>query len=181
MHRRPRSVTLFTLLAVLAAAGPVSGQATPVDVSTRTEARRISVTWKEAPIRDVLLAFAMFSGKSIVPGSNVSGTVTADINDQPWDVALRTILAGRGLVAVENEYGIISVDSIENLSTRETIEPILTRSYRISFVTAAEVQATLAPLLSGRGSITVSPSSNTVIISDIARVHRVIAGLVGTP
>jgi len=129
----------------------------------------------------VLLAFAMFSGKSIVPGSSVSGTITADINDQPWDVALRAILSSRGLVAVENEYGIISIDSIENLSTLEAIEPILTRSYRLSFVTAAEVQATLTPLLSARGSITVSQTTNTVIVSDIARVHRAISGLVGTP
>ena len=42
------------------------------------EARRISVTWTEAPINDVLLAFAAFSGKSIVPGANVEGFVTAD-------------------------------------------------------------------------------------------------------
>lgn len=171
----------LAVVAFLAVAAPALGQTTPLAASAQTEARRMSVTWRDAPIHDVLLAFALFSGKSIVPASSISGTVTADINDQPWDVALRTILSSHGLVAVENEYGIISVDDIGNLNAEEAIEPILTRSYRISFVTAAEIQGALAPLLSERGSITVSPSTNTVVVSDIARVHRAIAGTIRIP
>ena len=61
----------------------------------------MSITWVDTPIQQVLLAFASYSGTSIVPGSNVTGNVTADINDQPWDVALETILEGQGLVARE--------------------------------------------------------------------------------
>ena len=79
----------------------------PVEVApaaqTQSQARRISVTWTQAPINDVLLAFAAFSGTSIVPGANVTGFVTADINDQPWDVALETILSGQGLDASEDD------------------------------------------------------------------------------
>ena len=78
------------------------------------------------PIRDVLLAFAEFSGHSIVAGEGVEGTVTADLTDQPWDVALEVILASQGLVASENEYGIIRVDNITDLNDREAIEPIET-------------------------------------------------------
>lgn len=143
--------------------------------------RRITVTWTAVPIRDVLLAFSAFSGKSIVASSSVSGTVTASISDKPWDVALGTILATQGLVAVENEYGIIRVDDMGTLDAREAIEPILTRSYRISFVTVQEIQAALTPLLSARGNISVSESTNSVIVSDIARVHRAIAGVVRRP
>jgi len=110
----------------------------------QSQARRISVTWTESPINDVLLAFAAFSGTSIVPGANVTGFVTADINDQPWDVALETILSGQGLVASEDEYGIIRVDNITDLNSREEIEPILTQSHRISFATAAEVQTAVS-------------------------------------
>jgi type IV pilus secretin PilQ/predicted competence protein len=143
----------------------------------QSQARRISVTWTQTPINDVLLAFAAFSGTSIVPGSNVTGFVTADINDQPWDVALETILSGQGLVATENEYGIIRVDNITDLNDREAIEPIETRSHRISFATAAEVQAAVQPLLTARGQVTVSAGTNTLIVSDIARVQNAIAAL----
>ena len=139
------------------------------------------MTWTETPIRDVLLAFAAYSGKSIVPGAGVTGFVTASIVDRPWDVALQSILAAHGLVGVENEYGIISVDDIANLNAREAIEPVVTRSYRISFVPASEIQAALSPLLSERGSISVSESTNTVIVTDIARVHRAIGGVLRAP
>jgi len=142
-----------------------------------SQARRISVTWTEAPINDVLLAFAAFSGTSIVPGSNVAGFVTADINDQPWDVALETILSGQGLVATENEYGIIRVDNITDLNDREAIEPIETVPHRISFGTAAEVQAAVQPLLTARGQATVNAGTNTLIVSDIRRVQDAIAAL----
>lgn len=141
------------------------------------EARRISVTWTEAPINDVLLAFAAFSGKSVVPGSNVTGFVTADINDQPWDIALQHILQGQGLTAEESSEGIIRVDNIADLNDREQIEQILTRPYRISYGTAAEANQAVTALLTPRGRATVSTGTNTLIVSDIARVQSAIAGL----
>jgi type II secretory pathway component GspD/PulD (secretin) len=64
------------------------------------------------------------------------------------------------------------------LNEREAIEPLLTRSYRLSFVEAEEIRAALEPLLSERGSISVSPSTNTLIVSDIERVHRSIGGVI---
>jgi type IV pilus assembly protein PilQ len=146
-------------------------------VATQQEARRISVTWTQAPINDVLLAFAAFSGQSIVPGSNVAGFVTADINDRPWDVALQTILSTQGLVAEEDESGIIRVDNIADLNDREAIEPIETQAHRIAFATAAELQASIQPLLTDRGNVTVGSGTNTLIVSDIRRVQNQIAGL----
>ena len=143
----------------------------------RSQARRMSVTWTEAPMNAVLRSFATFAGRSIVAGSNVTGFVTADINDQPWDIALRIILLTHGLVATENEYGIIRVDNIEDLNARESVEPVLTRSYRISFARASELQATIVGLLSARASVTIAESTNTLIVSDIARVQNAIGGL----
>jgi type IV pilus assembly protein PilQ len=124
-----------------------------------------------------LLAFAAFSGKSIVPGSNVTGFVTADINDRPWDVALETILSRHGLVATEDDYGIISVDNIADLNDREAIEPIETRAHRIAFATAAELQASIQPLLTERGNVTTGLGTNTLIVSDIRRVQDAVASL----
>jgi type IV pilus assembly protein PilQ len=150
--------------------------AAPVQAQT-SQARRMSITFVEQPISQVLLSFAAYSGVSIVPGSNVAGSVTADINDQPWDIALRTILAGQGLIAKEDEYGIIRVDNIADLNSREAIEPIETVPHRISYGTAAEVQAAVQPLLTERGQVTVSPGTNTLIVSDIRRVQDAIRGL----
>jgi len=162
-----------TSVLLLAVAQPLSAQAP----GPRSEMRRISVTWTEAPIDDVLSAFAAFSGASIVAGAGVDGFVTADINDQPWDVALEAVLATRGLVATENEHGIIRVENMVDLDARESVEPLLSRSYRISFSEASEIQAAVAPLLSPRGSASVMPGTNTLVVSDVARVQRAIAAL----
>ncbi len=126
---------------------------------------------------EVLRAFAAFSGASIVAGAGVGGFVTADINDQPWDVALASILATQRLLATENASGIIRVENMADVGSREVVEPVVTRSYRISFSRAAELQAAIAPLLSPRGSVSVVESTNTLVVSDIERVQRAVGAL----
>ena len=65
---------------------------------------RITVTWDSASIAEVMAGFAEFSGRSIVLGRNVQGvTVTAQIRDQPWDVALREILEANGFGAKDHD------------------------------------------------------------------------------
>ena len=143
----------------------------------QSEGRRISIQFTNTPIQDVLLSFAAFSGRSIVPGSNVNGLVTADIRNQPWDVALRAILSRHGLVAEEDDYGIIVVDNIGDLNDREAVEPIRTVAYRINYATASELQTAIQPLLSDRGSVTSGQGTNTLIVSDIDRVQNAVADL----
>jgi type IV pilus assembly protein PilQ len=143
----------------------------------RSTARRISITFTNSPMQDVLLAFASFSGKSIVPGSNVTGVVTADIRDQPWDIALRTILSAYGLAADEDDYGIIRVDNINDLNQREEVEKIITQAHRINYATATELQTAIQPLLTERGSITVGQGTNTLVVSDIDRVQSAVRQL----
>ena len=81
------SRALLVGLALTLCATPTLAQAVPPEAQARPEQPRISVSWVEAPIADVLLAFSTFSGKSIVQGRNIAGLVTAEINDQPWDSA----------------------------------------------------------------------------------------------
>lgn len=139
----------------------------------------ITISFSNTPIRDVLFAFAEYSGRSIVPGSDVVGLVSADIRAQPWDIALQTILESHGLVASELESGIIRVDNIENLSVREQIEPLVTRTYRINFATATELQLPVSALLSERGRVSVSEANNTLVVTDLPRVIASVDDLVG--
>src|SRR5215203_1701236 len=60
----------------------------------RPQQPRITVTYQQADIRDVLAAFAAFSGRTIIPSSAIPPVrIDAEIKDQPWDVALHAILA----------------------------------------------------------------------------------------
>ncbi len=168
-------LTIATALSLLASAD-LAAQGTPAASAMPS----VTQSWTEAPLRDVLRAFAVFSGRSIVAGAGVDGVfVTADIRDQPWDLALQTILESRGLRAIENEQGIIRVESYGATSSRDRVQPVVTRAYRISYSRAAELQATIAPLLSERGSVSVLESTNMLVVSDVERVHRVVKELLG--
>ena len=142
--------------------------------------RRISVSFDNTPIDDVLFTFAEFSDKSIVAGSDVAGiVVTADIRDQAWDDALEEILQSRALVAVESETGIIRIDAIQNQFDREAIEPLETVPYHINYSTSAEMAVAIGQLISARGQVAEAQGANAVIVTDIRRVHDAIQALIG--
>ncbi|MCH6548068.1 MAG: AMIN domain-containing protein [Gemmatimonadetes bacterium] len=168
--------------ALVATAAPFVPAAAPFAaplVQIQESDRRISVSFDNTPIEDVLFTFAEFSDKSIVAGSDVVGiVVTADIRDQAWDDALEEILQSRGLVAFESETGIIRIDAIQNINDREAIEPLLTVPYRINYGTSQEMALAIGQLISGRGQVAEAPSANSVIVTDIRRVHDAISALI---
>jgi type IV pilus assembly protein PilQ len=108
---------------------------------------RITVTYQDADIRDVLAAFAAFSGRTIVVGREVQGTVTAEVRDQPWDVALQSILGAQQLAASEDQYGIITVDSYKNIQAKQASEPLVTQLISINYASAASLVLTVKSLL----------------------------------
>ena len=152
---------------------------------------RITVTWSDADIRDVLAGFATFSGRTLVVGKDVAGTITAEIKDQPWDVALKAILEAQGLAASEETSGIITVDSYKNILEKQSSEPVTTQMVNINYVAATSLTATVQGLLykecpigasssssSGspgsnngciiRGSVAADSGTNSLIITEVA-------------
>ena len=106
----------------------------------RSQQPRISVIYQGSDIRDVLAAFASFSGRTIIPSSNVGSLkVDAEIKDQPWDVALQAILSAQGLDATEDANNIIIVDTQERIAARSTTEALATRIVRINYQKAVAV------------------------------------------
>ncbi len=114
----------------------------------RSQQPRITVTYQSSDIRDVIAAFATFSQRTIVIGKDVQGTVTAEIKDQPWDVALQAVLQAQGLAASEENTGIISVDSYANILAKEANEPLTTQLVAINYASASSLVQTIASLLS---------------------------------
>ncbi|CAN5158262.1 hypothetical protein BH20GEM2_BH20GEM2_04740 [soil metagenome] len=145
----------------------------------QSQARRITVNFFEADIRDVLDSFAEFTGRSIIPGRGVEGTITANINDQPWDIALRELMGAYGYAVQELPSGIIRVDNLENLATARTQEPLVTQTFRINYLPVGELVETLTPMKTERGQISANPSTNTLIFTDVAGVVDNIARLIG--
>ena len=151
----------------------------------------ITVTFQDTDIRDVIASFAAFSGRTIVVGKDVLGTVTAEIRNQPWDVALRAILQGQGLAASEDALsGIITVDSYANILNRQASEPLQTQLVSINYARAMALVPTIQSLLQkdcpqapaggnvasnaarpmciARGLVAADSTTNTLIITETA-------------
>jgi type IV pilus assembly protein PilQ len=130
----------------------------------RSQQPRITVTYQNSDIRDVIAAFATFSGRTLVIGRDVQGTVTAEIKDQPWDVALQAILQAQGLAASEENTGIISVDSYANILAKEANEPLTTQLVAINYASAGSLVSTISSLLSkdcSKAGLTTAASGST--------------------
>lgn len=126
----------------------------------------ITVSFDATPILDVLTTFADFSGRSIVAGEGVTGTVTAEIKNKPWDTALDAILQAHGLAAQEMESGIIQVEKTDKLRENEKNEEIVTRQFRINYIPVDSIVNAIKGLLSDRGKVTTSRNTNTLVVSD---------------
>ena len=114
----------------------------------QSQARRITITWEDAPIADVLATFSEIGGRTIVRGKAVTGNVSAEIKDQPWDVAMKAILDAHGLAATEENSGIIVVDSYENILLRQSSEPLRIEMVNVNYVSAGSLVETVKSLLS---------------------------------
>lgn len=131
---------------------------------------RISVTFDQANINEVIANFAAFSGRSIITGKEVAGVVTAEIRDQPWDCAFNAILQGQGLAASELPGGIIRVDSRANLAVQDSLEPLTTRIIKINYARAASLAPSVAGIVTPppRGRAVADSTTNSIIVTDLA-------------
>lgn len=157
----------------------------PVVEAPVQEQPRISVEFRNTPILDVLGTFADFSDMSIVPGQGVTNQViTAKIQRQPWDEAMRAILEGQGLTATELQSGIIMVTSLEQQRQLETQEQTVTQAFQLQYVSADSVAPQVRQLLAqgegADGTVAVNRATNSVIVSARRSVVERIGNLVPT-
>ncbi|HSM09906.1 MAG TPA: secretin N-terminal domain-containing protein [Gemmatimonadota bacterium] len=155
------------------APGPtMSGHRTESRPSLQEVPARITVAYDSAGMLDVLAAFSEFAGVSIVPSTAVADLTVrgVDIRDQRWDVALDAILASQGLGWRLQSEGILIVDRLEGLRTRDTLQTE-TRVFRINYASADSVANTLAQLATPqRGQVVGYQGSNSVIVTDVPSV-----------
>ncbi|HEX2777983.1 MAG TPA: AMIN domain-containing protein [Gemmatimonadaceae bacterium] len=166
---------------------PAARRATrPMAAPANSTQPRITVTYQDADIRDVLAAFAAFSGRTIVVGKGVEGKITAEVRDQPWDVAMNAILQSQNLAAGEDSNGIITVDSYGNILAKQATEPLVTQLIPVNYARASSLVGTIESLLSrdcppqapgaaavqmnacpARGSIRADTATNTLLVTEV--------------
>lgn len=151
---------------------------TPAPAGVRSMQRqepRITVAWDRADIADVVSGFSALSGRTIILGKGVSGTVSAEIRDKPWSQAFQAILASQGLSAQEMPGGIIRVDSPAALAEIDSLEPLETSVLRVNYARAGELANSVKGVLTrGRGTVIADTGSNSLILTDTrSRIQQV--------
>lgn len=71
----------------------------PPQRQTPWKGKPISLSLKDADVREVLRLFAEIGNFNLVLDPSVEGTVTVELSDIPWDQALHVILRTHGLAA----------------------------------------------------------------------------------
>ncbi len=149
----------------------------------------ISLELKDADIKDVLRTFAQITQLNVVVDPDVSGSVTVNLHDVPWDQCLDIILKINGLDYVL-ENNVLRVARTATLTRERTAQadlrkaqensgPMRTLTKTLSYAKAEAVSALLTSksfILSDRGSVVVDSRTNQLIIRDAAdRLQGILA------
>ena len=155
--------------------------------------QKISINFQGLDFSYVMSLMAELGNINILVGDEVSGTVTAKIDNVNWDTAFQTILDMKTLVADINATdGIIRVHTPEKLTEQETaksaraevlkkkieleesVEPILAEIFRLYYISPAQAKTTLEDLFASQGEegaavmnnlkITVEDTTRSIIV-----------------
>ena len=144
---------------------------------------RLTVSWDNASIQDVVSGFQAISGRSIILGKNIDARATAEIRDKPWPDAFKAILGAYGLSVQEVEGGILRVDAPETLAAIDSLEPLETAVVKINYASAGELVETVKSVMpmGSRSRVVADTGSNSLIItgprSTVPNVRDFVTGL----
>nr|WP_233217258.1 type IV pilus secretin PilQ [Trinickia dabaoshanensis] len=159
------------------------------------DGKPITMRFKHAEMADVLDAFSRFTGLNIVASERVRGRVSLSLTDVPWRAAFDTLLDAQGL-AMSRRGNVIWVAPQAELAARERqrfethartadLEPLVSRTFALSYPRAEEVQRLLtAPgaqrVLSKRGAAMADARTNLLFVTDLKARLEQVAELVDT-
>jgi type IV pilus assembly protein PilQ len=140
----------------------------------QSQAPRITVTWDNADIQEVVGGFAAFSGRTIVLSKGVQGRVSAEIKNQPWDLAFNAVLESQGLAVNVLQGGILQVIDQKDLARADSTVPVETRLVRVNYARASALVPSVQSILTKRGAVVADSTSNALVITEVTtRVGKV--------
>jgi type IV pilus assembly protein PilQ len=166
-------------------------EAAPAAEQKKYSGKKLTLDFKDADITDVLRLIAEVSGINFVSGTDVKGKVTIKMNDVPWDQALEVILKTNDpqLSQVREAENIIRITTILNIrreeddrqriekskievaKTQMALEPLVTKSFQISYAKVKDILPRVEKFQSERkktdGLLEADDRTNTLIVRDL--------------
>jgi len=115
-------------------------------------------------------------------GRDVKGKVTAEVKNQPWDLAFAAVLESQGLTYQVLEGGIINVLNKADFARADSTVPVETRLVRVNYAKASSLVGVVQSIVSkGRGAVVADTTNNALVITDtrnrINDVEQFVRGL----
>ena len=139
------------------------GKKVLTDLDQRMQ-RKISVSFRDIPIDDVIRSMAQQAEIDIVKSPKVTGNVTTTLTDIPLGEALDNILTVHGYTYTASR-NMIKIVPISDISA--TVEKVISRIYRIAYADVENVEKALKKFISDRGSIASNPGTGNIIVTDV--------------
>jgi type IV pilus assembly protein PilQ len=127
--------------------------------------QNISINFQGLDFKYAMDLMAEIGDINIIVGEEVSGTITAKIDNVPWDVTFQTLLdmktlgadynAGDGVIRVhtpeklkgQEEFKAERAESLKTkLALEQSVEPILAQLFKLYYIEPAQAKATLEDL-----------------------------------
>ena len=174
------AAVVFMFANTLSAANDGTGTTLPTSTSPLTPedaaapaALQLPEQQKEEPVTidvidtDLAVVVKMFTrlqGVNIVTGTNISGTVTARLQNVPWKTALDSILKEKGLRLEDSEKS-----GVFNIVPRTGDDPLVTETIFLKFAEVPSVINVLKNALNPKGKIADFSSRNAMVIQSTQR------------
>jgi len=151
-------VLAMHLLAPTHAQQPEANTSPPVDSALKVSSTgNIELHVVDMPLANVLQMLNVNERRNIITTPSVQGTVTLDLYDATFDQILHAILAANDC-DFEVRDGFIYVYTADELAVRRAAPAAIPhRLFWLNYVSAADMQSVIEPLLSEEGKITKSP------------------------
>ncbi|MCZ6836426.1 MAG: hypothetical protein O7G85_11685 [Planctomycetota bacterium] len=173
MNERTRQFSRFmrTLTATACAAGvmltlPAYGQEDE-GINVNDMGTVDSIVVQDADLAQVLQMLSIETKKNIIASKNVSGTVTANLYNVTFYEALDNILKVNGFTYVEEGNFIYVYTIAEKEALDEAMRKTVSRTFELDYISAADAQQIVTPLLSTAGQLSSLGSVNPGFIPTI--------------
>ena len=132
----------------------------------------ITISFKDADLRDVVKILAGEGGYNVVVGNDVTGKVTYDLHNVTIQDALEAALKINGY-GIEKMGEIIFIKPASQLTTQDSpTQPAFTphrqiRSFKLHYINASDIAASIKEYSSTNGKVTVNISNNLIVVEDL--------------
>ncbi len=155
---------------------------------------RMSLTFQDITVRAVLQLIADIANVNMVTSDTVTGSITLQLQNVPWDQALDIILKTKGLDKRQNG-NVLLIAPADEIAAREALElqseqqveqlaPLRSEFIQVNYAKAATlmgiIQGEKTSFLSERGSITIDARTNTLMVRDTIKKLDEVRQLVRT-